>query len=258
VILGIDAWSGYGVIDWPRAQAAGVRFAFLKCTQGNDGIDPRYKANAKGCRDIGMPYAPYLFGYPLPEAAGKKGRSPEDQARRLYADCDGATDMPPVLDLEWPPHFEKEKGTSKILDRWTQWAVDGKFIAEWGLRCLAELERLFGRVPILYTYPSFWQSLGDAGKSLEWSRYPLWIANYTHSSDWLPPTEAKPIVPAPWKDWAIWQFSAEGSTVRIPGVPACPLDRNCMTEETLTRLLGKDRPVHESSFPTVDDVCTRR
>lgn len=245
LLLGIDAWSGYGAIDWKRAQSAGVKFAFLKCTTGNDGIDGKYKANAQACRDIGLPYAPYLFGYPLREIAGKPGRSPEDQARRMYADCDGQADMPPVLDLEWPPHFEKEKGTSKILDRWTQWNVDAAFIADWGLRCLAELERLFGRVPILYTYPNFWQSLGQAGKDEAWSKYPLWIANYTHPNEWLPPDGAKPYVPEPWSKWGIWQFSADGSSMRVPGVGACPLDRDCMTQETLDELLGKNEPTVE-------------
>jgi GH25 family lysozyme M1 (1,4-beta-N-acetylmuramidase) len=258
LLLGIDVWSGYGVIDWKRAQASGVSFAFLKCTQGNDGLDGKYKANAQGCRDVGLPYAPYLFGYPLREDVKKPGRSPEDQARRLYADCDESTDMPPVLDLEWPPHFEREKSTSKILDRWTQWNVDGAFIAEWGLRCLAEMERLFGRTPILYTYPNFWQSLGDAGKVEAWARYPLWIANYTHPNDWLPPATSKPSVPAPWKEWSVWQFSADGSSMRVPGVPACPLDRNCMREETLQQLLAKDRPVDSIEFDTNDSVCTRR
>ncbi len=255
LLLGIDVWSGYGAIDWARANTAGVRFAFIKCQQGNDGPDPKYKQYAQGCRDAGIPYAPYLFGYPLPE--GKPGRSPEDQARFLYAQCDGATDMPPVLDLEWPPHFEREAKTSKILDRWTQWAVDGNFIADWGLRCLEELERLFGKRPILYTYPNFWQSLGDAGKSLEWSMYPLWIANYTHSNDWLPKDTDKPLIPAPWKSWAVWQFSADGSPIRVPGVPACPLDRNCMTEATLDVLLGKCRPWDAPTFDVIEDVFPR-
>lgn len=239
LILGIDVWSGYGNIDWHQVRDAGVKFAFLKCTQGNDGVDGKFRVNVLGCRDAGIPYAPYLFGYPLREDVKKPGRSPEEQARRLYADCDHSTDMPPVLDLEWPPQYEREKGTSKILDKWKHWNIDAPFIAEWGLRCLAELERLFGRTPIVYTYPHFWKSLGDAGKSLEWSKYPLWIANYTHLSEGLPPVGSKPIVPAPWKDWTIWQFSADGSPVRVPGVPVAPLDRNVMRAETLDLLLGK-------------------
>jgi len=256
MILGVDCWYGYGKIDWARAHVAGVRFALLKCTQGNDGKDPRFNEYAEGCRNAGVPSAPYLFGYPLPSDPKHPGRGPEEQARRLYADCGGQCDLPPVLDLEWPPHFEKEKGTSKILDRWTQWAVDGAFIAAWGLACLAELERLFGRTPIIYTYPHFWQSLGEHGKNPEFAKYPLWIANYTHPNDWMPPAGARPIVPAPWKDYAIWQFSADGSPMRVPGIPASPLDRNVMRQETLDELLGKTpQPVRPVSGGVLGDAA---
>jgi lysozyme len=263
MLLGIDAWSGYGAIDWARAQAAGVRFVILKCTEGNEGKDGRFDQYAEGCRNAGIPAAPYLFGFPLPPMAGRQGRAPEEQARRLYADCKGLGtqpgDLPPVLDMEWPPHFERDKSTSKILDRWTQWRVDAAFIAKWTLECLAELERLFNRPPILYTYPHFWQSLGEAGKDPAFARYPLWIANYTHGNAWMPPDTAKPIVPAPWSDWTIWQFSADGSPVRVPGVPACPLDRNVIREADLATLTGKRAggPAHSTEHAVIEDVVTK-
>jgi lysozyme len=246
MLLGIDCYGRYGPIDWARAQASGVRFSFLKCTEGNSHKDPRFEEYAEGCRNVGMPYGPYLYAYPLPDDPAHPGRSPEDQARRFYNDCGGATPLPPVLDIEWPPHFQRDKGTSKILDRWTQWKVDAPFIAAWTLRCLAEIERLFARVPIVYTYPDFWQSLGQAGRNTAFARYPLWIANYTHPRDFLPPDTSKPMVPAPWSDWAVWQFSADGSPMRVPGVPACPLDRNCVRD--LDALL-KLRPVDTVVYP---------
>jgi lysozyme len=263
MLLGIDAWHGYGAIDWARANAAGVRFAVLKCTQGNDGKDPRFDQYAEGCRNAGIPAAPYLFAYPLPSVPGKESRSPENQARAFYGHAKGlgtqAGDLPPVIDLEWPPHFEREASTSKILDRWTQWAVTAEFICEWSLACLAEIERLFGRTPIIYTYPHWWQSLGEHGKDPAFAKYPLWIANYTHGKDWMPPDTAKPIVPAPWQDWTIWQFSADGSPVRIPGVPACPLDRNVIREADLATLTGKRAggPAHTTEYAVKED-CVRR
>jgi GH25 family lysozyme M1 (1,4-beta-N-acetylmuramidase) len=159
-----------------------------------------------------------------------------------------------VLDLEWPPHFERDKGTSKIVERWTQWRVDGASIAAWGLACLAEMERLFGRTPILYTYPDFWASLGAAGQNPAFAKYPLWIASYTSPNDWLPKDGVKPLVPAPWADWAVWQFSAEGSPVRIPGIPACPLDRNVVRD--LDTLLKK-RPVDSIEHVVKNDEVAR-
>lgn len=247
MILGVDVYAGYGRIDWARANTAGVRFALLKCTQGNDGKDPRFDENARGCRDAGIAAGPYLFGYPLPTDPKHPGRGPEEQAGRLYVDAKGLGtqqgDLPPVLDIEWPPHFERDKGTSKISDRWTQWAVSADSIATWTLACLDHLERLFKRVPIVYTYPNFWASLGEAGKNPAFAKYPLWIANYTHPNEWLPPDGAKPIVPAPWTDWTLWQFSADGSGIRIPGIPACPLDRNTVRGGATLGALRLARPV---------------
>jgi lysozyme len=265
MILGVDVYSGYGRIDWVRARAAGVRFAILKCTQGNDGKDSRFDENAEGCRNAGVHAAPYLFGYPLPiEAKYHPGRHPAEQAQRLFQDCKGLGtqdgDLPPVLDIEWPPHFEKEKGTSKIINRWTQWNVTADYIAAWSLACLAELERLFKRTPIVYTYPHFWQSLGAAGKTAAFAKYPLWIANYTHLTDWMPPPDATPIVPAPWSDWTLWQFSADGSPISIPGIPACPLDRNvCRDLGTLLQLpRDKTYPTTDGAFEALNPTGPKR
>lgn len=266
MILGVDVYAGYGRIDWARAQASGVRFAILKCTQGNDGKDPRFDENAMGCRNAGIPAAPYLFGYPLPADPEHPGRGPEEQAARLFHDCKGLGtqdgDLPPVLDIEWPPHFEREKSTSKILDRWTQWNVTSDSIATWALACLAELERLFKRLPVVYTYPNFWQSLGDAGRNPAFARYPLWIANYTYPREWQPPSHAQPIVPAPWTDWAIWQFSADGSPIAVPGIPACPLDRNvCRDLGTLLQVptvRNVGGPAHVAVHDVIEDVIENR
>jgi lysozyme len=230
MILGVDVHAGYGKIDWSRVAQSGVRFAIVKATQGNDGCDPRARENIEGCKAAGIYVGAYLFAYPLPERDDKPGRSPEDQARRLYNDVQGLGkgygELPPALDLEWPPQHEREKDTSQIRNRWEEWGVTAKSIVEWAERCVAEMERLWGRPPILYTYPHFAGSLGEHLKSSGLGRCPLWIANYTSPRTWTPPEGTRPIVPKPWGDYAFWQFSADGSPMRIPGIPACPIDRN--------------------------------
>jgi GH25 family lysozyme M1 (1,4-beta-N-acetylmuramidase) len=230
MILGVDVHNGYSRIDWGRVAQSGVKFAIVKATQGNDGCDPRAKENIAGCKAAGIYVGAYLFAYPLPESDAKPGRSPEDQARRLYNDVQGLGklpgELPPALDLEWPPQHERDKGTSKIVNRWEEWGVTAASIVAWAERCVAEMERLWGRPPILYTYPHFAGSLGPHLKSSGLGRCPLWIANYTHPKAWTPPEDVRPIVPAPWDDYTFWQFSADGSPMRIPGIPACPIDRN--------------------------------
>jgi hypothetical protein len=151
VILGIDVHNGYSRIDWGRVAQSGVRFAIVKATQGNDGCDPRARENIAGCKAAGIYVGAYLFGYPLPENDAKPGRSPEDQARRLYNDVHGLGklpgELPPALDLEWPPQHERDKVTSQIRNRWEEWGVTAKGIVEWAERCVAEMERLWGRTP---------------------------------------------------------------------------------------------------------------
>jgi lysozyme len=265
VIVGVDVWHGYGRIEWVRARAAGVRFAIAKCTQGNDGKDPRFDEYVSGARDAGVHVGAYLFAYPLPSGDGKPaGRSPEDQARRLYSDCGGLGkangELPPALDLEWPARWDRRyvDAAGNLVDRWQHWGVTAESIARWGLACLAEMERLWGRVPLLYTYPDFWRQLGRYGKVPEWKRYPLWMASYAPigRQQWAPAPDEKPTIPAPWEDWALWQFSADGSPVAVPGIPAVPLDRNVMKDEgTLRRLAMLEEP---PAPPVLVDLTTVR
>lgn len=244
MILGVDVHAGYGTIDWPRAAAAGVRFAIAKCTEGNEGKDARHDANIVGARAAGLYVGSYLYAFPLPTDDKHPGRSPLEQARRFWFESGGVGsrpgELPPTIDFEWPPHYERDKKTSRIVDRWAEWKVTPASIIAWAEECVTEMERLWGRTPILYTYPDFAQSLGGELRASTLGRCPLWMANYTHPNAWMPPEGTRPIVPKPWKDALLWQFSADGSPIRIPGIPACPIDRNVFRGDLdgLRRLAG--------------------
>jgi lysozyme len=249
MLLGVDVWSGYGLIDWHRVADSGVRFAIAKCTQGNDSCDVTYARNVSRARSEGILVGAYHFAYPLPSGLGfPAGRSPRDQAEKFAKEVERVgvdLDLPPALDLEWPARWDRRYTTSTggLQDRWAHWGVSAQSIADWGLECLTEIERLFGRRPLLYTYPDFWLSLGEHGRRHEWAKYPLWIAHYTHPGPGLPPSTTRPIVPSPWSEWSIWQYSADGSGVRIPGIPASPIDRNAIREETLDILTCRPQTV---------------
>lgn len=266
MLLGVDVWEGYGPIDWVRAKAAGVRFAYAKSTQGNDGKDPRFDAYVAGAKAAGVPVGAYLYGYALPTNDKHPGRAPEDQARKLYADCNGLGrangELPPVLDAEFPARWDarKKDANGNLIDQWGHWGVGPEFIARWILACLEEMERLWGRTPILYTYPDFWARLGAFGKLPEFRRFMLWIASYAREGSklWLPADHERALIPGPWDDFTIWQFSADGSPIRIPGIAACPLDRDVIKDEdTLMRLLTVDRPVDEAGGAVLEDVVSR-
>jgi lysozyme len=74
-------------------------------------------------------------------------------------------------------------------------------MAQW----LTILEEETGTLPIIYTYPGFWDQLGSFG----FTDHPLWIAHYT--------TAPQPIIPGGWKSWVFWQYTDRGQLYGVPG-----------------------------------------
>lgn len=246
MIVGVDVFSGYGRIDWARVAASGVKFAFVKCSEGNEPMrnDSRFAENVAGCKAAGIYVGAYHFSYALTTKTVGDGRSPEEQARRAYGACGGLGmkpgELPPVIDAEWPE-----------VGDWGKWGVTAASLSGWHRAYCEEATRLWGRKPIIYTYPFWWRTV-NASVDQTWARdYPLWIANYTHSGLWSPPDDAKPIIPNPWDDWVFWQFSAKGSTLQVPGIQACPVDRDVFRGDldALRRLANI-----EPEAPTLPDL----
>jgi lysozyme len=99
-------------------------------------------------------------------------------------------DLPPALDIE---------------------VTDGVAPADLQRRALvwlARVEAAFGRKPLVYTSPAFWE---DLDPSDTFAPNPLWIAH------WDTPC---PSTPTPWSRWRFWQDSDSGT---IPGIPG-PVD----------------------------------
>ena len=231
MILGVDVHAGYGAIDWARVAASGVRFMFARCTVGNDGKDARFDSYVRGARAHGIYVGAYLFAYCLPIHDQHPGRSPKEQARKFYSDAQGLGqrhgELPPVVDFEWPPHYERVKGTSQIVDTWAKWGVNAKFICDWMEECLDEVEQLWERTPIVYTYRDYMKQLGEHGRRETFARRPLWLADGSHLDKWLPPEGWEPRPLAPWARATFVQHGFDGSPIQIPGIPAVPVDRDC-------------------------------
>lgn len=243
MIPGVDVYSGYGRIDWKAVAASGVRFAWIKSAEGNEPArdDSAFRRNVDDAQEAGVIVGAYFFPYPLPYGPGlPAGRSPLEQAERAFRVCAGLGsqhgELSPCVDAEWPPPEE-----------WVKWGCSAAQISEWLHDYCEAATILWGRLPVIYTYPWWWKALSAADVS--WAaQYPLWMASYTHNGPGTPPIGKAPPVPAPWKDWAAWQYSANGSLQRVPGIPACPVDRDCIRDEdTLKRLTG-----HRAYEPEAD------
>src|SRR5437763_12676400 len=63
-LRGIDVSNWQGSIDWSKVAAVGVRFAFLKASQGTTYTDPTYAANRSAARAAGARAGAYHFAVP--------------------------------------------------------------------------------------------------------------------------------------------------------------------------------------------------
>jgi GH25 family lysozyme M1 (1,4-beta-N-acetylmuramidase) len=57
----IDVSHHNGAIDWPAVADAGIALAFIKATQGNGFVDPRFESNRGGAVKAGVLCVPYHF-----------------------------------------------------------------------------------------------------------------------------------------------------------------------------------------------------
>lgn len=230
-----DMFSGYGRPDFRTVAASGIRAVWHQACQGNEPArdDRLFETNVMAANEAGLAVGAYLFPFPLPSQREGDGRTPHEQAERFaeassyLGSCSGQ--LSPMIDAEWPPPTE-----------WAKWGCSAQQISDWLRTCCEAAEVLFGRTPIIYTYPWWWSELAK-GADVSWARrYPLWIAHYLHPGPGLPPPSVQPARIAPWDgDWSIWQYSAEGSSERVPGCVACPVDRDVIRdEETLQVLMG--------------------
>ena len=189
-IQGIDVSKYQGVIDWSAAAQGGVRFAYIKATEGGDRIDDNFQANWDGARAAGIPTGAYHFYYFC--------RPVEEQAAWFKTHVPPAPDaLPPVLDMEWNP----QSPTCKLRPPAAKIKADMQVF-------LADMETFYGKRPIIYTTVDFHRDVLPG----EFQNYPYWLRSVAgHPSNRYGD-----------RKWAFWQYTATGS---VPGVGG-KVDRN--------------------------------
>jgi len=175
---GIDVSHFQGEVDWAAVAAAGIRFAFIKATEGLADVDPRFAQNWQQSRAAGILRGAYHFLHPNLDAG--------QQAAHFLSVASLDDDaLPPALDVEVTNGVERGALTA-CIETWLQ-------TVEAALRCK----------PAIYTDPWFWRD--NVGADLP--AYPLWLACYA----------PQPEVPASWPTWTFWQHSQSGSVSGIAG-----------------------------------------
>ncbi len=190
---------GGGDLDWSAVAASGQDFAVVKVTE-NGYVNPYFASDVKAAHDAGLVVGGYAFARPAASAIAQA-----DAFTRTMGTLPTPS-LPPVLDLE------DDGGLSpSALVAWTHAFLD-------------RVQANTGRIPMIYSGPSFWASAmgGDDG----FTGYPLWEAHYTSA--------AAPAAMGGWPTYTLWQYTSSGS---VPGIyGSVDRDRFRGTREQLAAL----------------------
>ncbi|WP_181188318.1 lysozyme [Actinopolyspora mortivallis] len=202
-VHGMDVSGHQNRVDWNYWWNQGMRFAYVKATEGTGYTSPDFNHQYTGSYRVGMIRGAYHFALPDRSSGAAQARYFVRNGGGWSAD--GRT-LPGALDIEYNPYGPKCYG--KTPGRMTAWIRDFS----------DTYHRLTGRYPTIYTSTRWWNDCVDGDFS---STNPLWIARYNDFIGELP------------HDWGyhtFWQYTSK------------PLDKNLFngTYEQLERLaLGR-------------------
>ena len=171
--LGVTISHHKSTVDFPMLKEHGVKFAFIKASQGSSFVDPKAIEYASEARKTGI--AVGLYHFFLPDA---------DVQMQFKNFADRLTAIP----WELPPTIDCEEFPGASIP--SDYAARVKLFAD-------ALQQRFGVKPVIYAGSSFATQHLDERES----QYPLFIAQFGG--------RATPTVPKWWKDYLFWHL-AEG------------------------------------------------
>ena len=194
VEIGIDLSRHNGTIDFKTVANAGVKYAWIKCTEGTTHVNPGYELKFQKAREAGIQVGGYHFSrpdtYPSIQDAVDESLNFLGALSKVGFN---RGDLLPVLDVE------------------AGLKTDDKYNVQWTLKWLASVEKSLGVRPIVYTgkwaYDLYLKN-GDPDHLQELKTYPLWIASYNEG---IEPERMAHL----WDEWAVWQWTGSGA---VPGV----------------------------------------
>jgi uncharacterized protein with LGFP repeats/GH25 family lysozyme M1 (1,4-beta-N-acetylmuramidase) len=184
-------------IDWSGQWNQGVRFAYVKASEGNYYTNQAFSQQYTNSGNTGMIRGAYHFGIP-------NWSSGSNQANYFVQNgggwsSDGIT-LPPVLDIEYNPYAGQTINGVYMGD--TCYSMAGGAMVNWIADFSNTMLSLTGRMPVIYTTADWWsRCTGNYGG---FGNNPLWIAAYNQSG---------PPLPAGWPTFSIWQYSSDGPFV---------------------------------------------
>lgn len=193
-IEGIDVSHWEGDIDFQEVKRAGIRFVYMKASEGVSYIDPDFERNYREARKarLKIGFYHYVTAGSEEEARAQARHFADVIWGKVYHGC-------PVMDFESFDSLTKDQ------------------INDISTAFLQELREVTGKRVAIYSDANNATNTFDARLAV----YPLWIADYG---------VARPDMRNHWKRWAGWQYTDAG---RVEGIRG-RVDRNYFTEEMLT------------------------
>ncbi|MEX0173162.1 lysozyme [Streptomyces sp. LMG1-1-1.1] len=185
---GVDVSSHNGNVAWSTLWNSGVKWAYVKATEGTYYKNTYFTQQYNGSYNVGMIRGTYHFA--TPDTASGAAQADYFVNNGGGWSKDGRT-LPGVLDIEWNPYGATCYG--KTQSGMVAWIQD--FVSRYRYRT--------GRDPVIYTATSWWKQC--TGNSAAFANTnPLWIARYAAEVGELP---------AGWPYYTIWQYTSSGPTV---------------------------------------------
>ncbi|QPP06622.1 lysozyme [Streptomyces bathyalis] len=187
-VHGVDVSGHQGNVSWSTLWNSGVRFAYVKATEGTSYENPYFAQQYNGSYNVGMIRGAYHFA--LPDNSSGASQANFFASNGGGWSKDGKT-LPGVLDIEYNPYGATCYGKSQSA--MVSWIRD--FTSTYKART--------GRDAVIYTTTDWWtQCTGNNGGF--GSTNPLWIARYASAPGTLPNG---------WGFHTFWQYTSTGPTV---------------------------------------------
>lgn len=269
-------------INFTKMAESGVRFVFIKGSDGHDPADSQAKKylllDRPAAQAAGLYTGFYHYAY-LPDTTNTKQivTDAKAQAQKVIwrlASIGGYTnqDLPVALDIE----NNCVRSISGVCKKY----MNKKYVTLWAQTWLDEVASKTNRKPMVYSYPQFLQTA--MLRSAELAKYPLWIAAYgkdpavaTNS----PGMKKVGCFAHSWTksncspNWQVWQYTSCGIGSKY-GLPTARVDLNVFSgseEKFLALTNGLWQPeaadmlpfnetttmqIVSSSFATTNDVAS--
>ncbi|MEU3426745.1 lysozyme [Streptomyces gardneri] len=185
---GVDVSGHQGNVAWSTLWNSGVKWAYVKATEGTYYKNTYFTQQYNGSYNIGMIRGTYHFATPDTTTGAAQADYFVNNGGGWSQD--GRT-LPGVLDIEWNPYGATCYG--KTQSGMVTWIRD--FLNRYKYRT--------GRDAVIYTATSWWtQCTGNYSGFA--ATNPLWIARYAATVGELP---------AGWQYYTMWQYTSSGPTV---------------------------------------------